>query len=99
MGTTLRGKVPLGAPAAPDRSRQRSHAMIAVHKNPWGSDMHAPFFRPRAGTRSERSCVAAALAVAAAVAAPSTFAGSFAAPPKPPLGTTTVATADLLVKR
>ena len=43
--------------------------------------------------------VALAVAIAIALAQPAAFAGSFAAPPKPPLGTNTVATADLLVKR
>src|SRR4051812_34129372 len=55
--------------------------------------------RMRVRARFAPSRVAAALAVAMTAAVPSTFAGSFAAPPKPPLGTTTVATADLLVKR
>jgi hypothetical protein len=45
------------------------------------------------------AAAAAASALAAAFAWPAAFAGGFAAAPPPAIGTTTVATADLLVKR
>jgi hypothetical protein len=55
---------------------------------------------PRAARRTHAVPLrAAAAAVAVAFAVPAALAGSFAAPPVPPVGTDTVATADLLVKR
>jgi hypothetical protein len=56
----------------------------------------------RSGSPSRALPAPAALAtaaLAAALAAPCARAGGFAVPPKPPIGTDTVATADLLVKR